>query len=201
MKIQPCIEWVTQQSDYSHLYAVPHHIFTNFYSIQWPIKSTGFCQGKISVLSLDFFCCLFVLPKTWALICQSGVTCKIFLPSKTELKFFYGISGRGDRHENFLLVAKVTGEEVGESISADSLEVLHRLYTFLSPHYRFHWSIALLHCGELHAEECKGNKKSGSTSHVGIQMLTSEETILCDVKVQWRHIWNTGPSHFFTTKT
>lgn len=43
----------------------------------------------------------------------------------------------GDSHENFLLTAKVTGEEVGGSISADGLEVLHRLYTFLSIHYSF----------------------------------------------------------------
>lgn len=37
-------------------------------------------------------------------------------------------------------------------------------------------------------------------SHVGIQMLTSEEMILYGLGVQWRPIWNAGPSHFIITK-
>lgn len=53
------------------------------------------------------------------------------------MKFFHGISGTGDSNEIFLLIAKVTGEEVGRSYSPDSLEVIHRLYTFLSIHIGF----------------------------------------------------------------
>lgn len=123
----------------------PTSCFANFYSNQWPVKSTGFCQSNISALSLGFLGFLlcfvlfvFVLPKTLPLSCQSGVTCKIFLPSRTEPKSFHRSSGRRDNNENFLLIAKVTGKEVGRSYSVDGLEAIYHLYTFPRIHSKFH---------------------------------------------------------------